>query len=177
MENDVKGLGRPTSYKPEICDQLMVMGAQGFHIVEMAAALGVSVDTLYRWSKDPDKPDFSESFTRAKELSQAYYWRVGRDNHKNKDFNFKTWEFGLRAKMGLLQNSNPLFIPGFRECNSNLERIECVLKALGDEKISPEDCERAISAIKSAIAAEQELELRPMLENLERELKNQKENR
>ena len=71
--------GRPSSYKPEYCEAVIEMGKQGFSVVEMAAEIGVHRSSLE--SAWPEAyPEFSEAFTHAKQCSQAWWERVGRDN-------------------------------------------------------------------------------------------------
>ena len=72
-------MARPTTYKPEYCEQVIELGRQGMSVVEMAADLGVHRETLEEnWPAA--HPEFSEAFTRAKVLSQAWWERQGRLN-------------------------------------------------------------------------------------------------
>ncbi len=72
-------MARPTRYKPEYCEQVIVLGREGMSVVEMAADLGVHRETLEEnWPAA--HPEFSEAFTRAKVLSQAWWERQGRLN-------------------------------------------------------------------------------------------------
>lgn len=70
--------GRPTDYRPEYCQSIMEMGEQGMSVVEMAANLGVARNTLeLTW---PHKfPEFLRALTLARDSSQAYWERRGRD--------------------------------------------------------------------------------------------------
>lgn len=71
--------GRPSDYRPEYCDAVIEMGEQGFSVVEMAAALKVSRNTLEtNWPKD--HPEFLEAFTHARVASQAWWERMGRES-------------------------------------------------------------------------------------------------
>lgn len=72
-------VGRPSKYKAEFCDSVKEMGAQGYSVVEMAAELGVSRNTLETdWPAQHE--DFLEAFTQARQLSQAWWERQGRVN-------------------------------------------------------------------------------------------------
>jgi hypothetical protein len=54
------------------------MGAEGYSVVEMAAELKVSRNTLEtNWPKE--HPEFLEAFTQARLESQAWWERKGRD--------------------------------------------------------------------------------------------------
>lgn len=141
-------------------------GKKGYHVVEMANALNVSHQTLYNWSKQHPQ-DFGEAFAFAKQLSEGFHWKAGRDAYNNKDFNAKVWEFTMRAKMKLLQPSNPLNIPGFLNAKSHTQRIEAIFNALGSELISPQDAHLAVNALKTAISAENDLLLTERVKELE----------
>jgi len=70
--------GRPTDYYPEICDELPSMFEEGQSVVEVAVELGVARSTIYLWAKE--HPEFSDALTRAREVSQAWWERQGREN-------------------------------------------------------------------------------------------------
>ena len=71
--------GRPTSYKPEYCESVIEMGKQGFSVVEMAAEIGVDRKTLEQaWPTS--EPEFLQALTQAKQLSQAWWERKGRES-------------------------------------------------------------------------------------------------
>jgi hypothetical protein len=71
--------GRPSDYRPEHCDLVLELGAQGFSVVEMAAHIGVARATIEtNWPAA--NPAFLEAFTRARELSQAWWETQGRTN-------------------------------------------------------------------------------------------------
>jgi hypothetical protein len=71
--------GRPTKYRPEYCERVLGLGREGLSVVEMAAELEIHRETLEEnWPAE--FPEFSEAFTRAKELSQAWWEAQGRKN-------------------------------------------------------------------------------------------------
>lgn len=68
------GAGRPKTYKPEMVkkarnyiDQHLDFGDPVPTVAGLACVLGVVRDTCYQWSKDEDKPEFSDILS---ELSQ-----------------------------------------------------------------------------------------------------------
>ena len=70
-------MGRPTSYDPSYCDEVVELGRQGMSVVEMACSIGVSRNTLEtNWTEA--HPEFLEAFRRAKDESQAWWERTGR---------------------------------------------------------------------------------------------------
>lgn len=70
--------GRPTDYDPSLCETLPDMFREGQSIVEVAAELGISRDTIYEWAKQ--HKEFSDALTRGRDLSQAWWEKQGRLN-------------------------------------------------------------------------------------------------
>jgi len=71
--------GRPTTYDPAYCDKVVELGRQGMSVIEMCAELSLGRTTLERdWPSA--HPEFSQAFTHAMELSQAWWETQGRTN-------------------------------------------------------------------------------------------------
>lgn len=70
--------GRPTDYKPEYCEKIIELGRQGLSVVEMAAEIGVAHRCTIEEDWPKAHPEFSEAFTRARLLSQAWWEKTGR---------------------------------------------------------------------------------------------------
>ena len=52
-------------YKPEMCEQVILLAGRGLNQVQIATALGVSEPTFYRWIKE--KPEFRDSAEAAQQ--------------------------------------------------------------------------------------------------------------
>ena len=65
--------GRPTKYRPEMCDVVIKCGQQGGAVAEMADSCDVCVETLYEWSRN--HKEFLDSFTRAQTAAEAFHAR------------------------------------------------------------------------------------------------------
>ncbi len=94
-------LGRPTLYKPEYCERVIEMGALGYSVVEMAAELNVARATIEaEWCSA--QPAFLEAFTQAKQKSQAWWERQGRENvimePGKGTFNASMWSRSMAAR-------------------------------------------------------------------------------
>lgn len=68
--------GRPTKYRPEMCDTLAGMGSDGEGMAEAYVALKISPDTFHRWVKEI--PEFSEAVKAYRARSQAWWEEMGR---------------------------------------------------------------------------------------------------
>jgi hypothetical protein len=93
--------GRPTDYRPEYCEQVIAMGEQGYSVVEMCAELKVVRNTLVtEWPKA--NPEFLTALTHAKQLSQAWWERKGRDclimGPGQGTFNASVWSRSMAAR-------------------------------------------------------------------------------
>jgi len=81
--------GRPTKYNPRWAEKLPEMFRQGQSVLEVAVELGISRDSMYEYAKL--YPVFSDALSRGKEISQAWWERMGRENlFDTTDFDPKT---------------------------------------------------------------------------------------
>lgn len=65
--------GRPTKYRPEMCDLVIEAGREGCAVAEMASRCDVCIDTIYEWAKV--HPEFSDALTRAQNEAEAWWAR------------------------------------------------------------------------------------------------------
>ena len=61
-----KKLGRPTDYMPEFCNIVIELGKQNKNKTQIAAELGINLDTISEWEKK------HEDFSGAMKMSQIY---------------------------------------------------------------------------------------------------------
>ena len=93
--------GRPTDYDPAYCERVMELGRIGMSVVEMAADIGVNRSTLEAaWPAA--HPEFSEAFTQARQLSQAWWESMGRVNlimaPQSGTFQASVWSRSMAAR-------------------------------------------------------------------------------
>ena len=86
-------IGRPTDYRPESCERFIEMSSQGMGIIEIAAGLGVTRQTLYNYCER--YPEFLDAYTRGKELCQAWWEMRGREGLDNREFNPGLWKLNM----------------------------------------------------------------------------------
>jgi len=89
--------GRPSLYDPKYCDDVIRMGKEGFSVVEMAAEIGVSRNTLEtNWTEA--HPEFLEAFTHAMQCSQAWWERAGRIGMIENNISAPIWSRSMAAR-------------------------------------------------------------------------------
>lgn len=91
-------VGRPSKYKPEMCDQVIALMSEGASLVEVAAEIGICEDTLHEWKKT--NSDFSESIKRGIQLSKSWWERKGRTSLENKEFSYTGWYMNMKNRFG-----------------------------------------------------------------------------
>jgi hypothetical protein len=68
-----RGIGRPSKFDPAFCEEVIVLGMNGYEVAEIALHFGVCKDTLYQWQTD--HPAFSDAFKRARVFAEAFHTR------------------------------------------------------------------------------------------------------
>lgn len=68
--------GRPTSYKPEYCADVIESGKIGRTLAEMAADIGVDRATIKDWQST--HPEFSSAIKTGLDHAQAWWTEMGR---------------------------------------------------------------------------------------------------
>jgi len=79
--------GRPSKYTKTMCTAIIECGKEGMCLAEMAAELDISRSTLFEWAEV--HPEFSDAFTRAQELAEAYWAKQLRDGLKKTPSEFQ----------------------------------------------------------------------------------------
>jgi len=89
--------GRPTSYKPEFCDQVIEMGKIGASKAEMALELDISWSSFVLWEQTNE--EFSNAVKRAMQLSRGWWEKQGRlKTFDDKDFNPTSYIFQMKNR-------------------------------------------------------------------------------
>jgi orotate phosphoribosyltransferase-like protein len=64
-------VGRPSKYKKKYCSRVIELFSEGKSVIQIAAELDVSRDTIYEWQKAHH--DFSDSIKKGMAKSEAYW--------------------------------------------------------------------------------------------------------
>ena len=104
---DSPRVGRPSKYKPEMCEQAIELMKEGASLVEVAAEIGVRRSTIYDWmDEESDRyiEEFSDTIKRGVELSQSWWEKQGRTNlvnkYQNDSFNASLWYMNMKNRFG-----------------------------------------------------------------------------
>ena len=93
-----RSVGRPTKYRPEFCDIVIDCGKEGKGRAEIAAALGISRETLNQWAKS--KSLFSDALKRAYDEALAWWEGQGREATfgKHEGYNSTSYIFQMKNR-------------------------------------------------------------------------------
>ena len=64
-------IGRPTLYRPELCDQIIEAMGEGLSVEAAAAKVGISVRSLYYWQQE--HPEFMQSIQEGR-IRALLWW-------------------------------------------------------------------------------------------------------
>lgn len=95
-QNLERTMGRPTKYRPEICDVVIQSGREGKSRAQIAAILDVSFSTLQLFERT--YPDFSAAMIRARELAQAWWEDAGQRGIMSREFNANAYSLQIRNR-------------------------------------------------------------------------------
>lgn len=99
-------LGRPTKYRPEMCDKVIKHMSQGYSKEATAAYLGINQDTLYDWIKT--NKIFSEAIKQGQAKSLLFWEAMGIDGAMGdiEKFNVSSWIFNMKNRHGWKDKSD-----------------------------------------------------------------------
>lgn len=88
--------GRPTSYDPAYCDQVIEWGKLGKSKAWMAAEMGVARNTIDNWADA--NPEFLSAFTLAMDLSQQWWEDAGQKGMIENTISAPIWSRSMAAR-------------------------------------------------------------------------------
>ncbi len=138
--------GRPTKYDPSwMLDAIIEAGRLGATKEKMAAMIGISKDTLYRWIEED--PEFSDAIKEGELLSQVWWENAGQLAAIGtvEGFNSTAWIFSMKNR----------FPDRYRdvkvtELNSNQALIDARTVVINARELSPEYRESLKMALLAA---------------------------
>ena len=98
-------VGRPTKYKPEMCDIIIELMKEGASQQEVLGELGISNATFYKWKQENE--EFSETIKRGVRLSQAWWEKEGRTSLRDREFNYTGWYMNMKNRFNWSDKKEP----------------------------------------------------------------------
>lgn len=95
--------GPKSKYRPNMCATVLEMMSEGASQMEVQAAIGITRETFNQWTNRDGpyyEPDFTEAVERGRDLSQAWWERLGRMGAVGEDINPSIWIFNMKARFG-----------------------------------------------------------------------------
>lgn len=95
-ETDRAKLGRPSKYDPALCEKVRDLGSKGKSKAQIAAALGISRQTLDTWAAL--HPDFLDAVKDAHDAALAWWEDQGQDGLSADKFNATAFIFQMKNR-------------------------------------------------------------------------------
>lgn len=91
--------GRPTLYRPEMCEEAIGWMKKGHSIIEVAYLLNIGRSTLYEWIEK--FPEFADAIKKGVDFSEGK-WMIdgGLNSLRDKDFNATLWYMNMKNRFG-----------------------------------------------------------------------------
>ena len=98
-------MGRPTKYRPEMCEQIVEHMASGLSKFASAAKMGVNMDTLYEWARV--HPEFSVAIKQGEQESILFWESLGIKGAagEQEGFNATAWIFNMKNRLHWVDKS------------------------------------------------------------------------
>lgn len=85
-------------------DECMALYLEGAGDVEIAQHLGITMKKFYDLCEE--QPAFAAFVERGSTAAQAWWWREGRHNLKNKNFLHGMWAFNMKNRYGWAEKTD-----------------------------------------------------------------------
>jgi len=126
-KSETKPVGRPSKYKPDYCNEVVLHMEQGFSFDSFAGRIGVSRDTLYEWLKV--YPEFSDKVAIAQAKCLLKWEQLGLAGMlgKVKGFNGGVYAFNMTNRFRWTTQPKPDVPPEQKEAENALNEALALL--------------------------------------------------
>lgn len=96
--------GRPSSYRPEYCKQLIEHMSEGYSFESFAGKIGTTFKTMYMWAEN--YPDFQQAKDEGFAKNRVFWEKVGIDGATGRvqNFNAVSWVFNMKNRFNWRDN-------------------------------------------------------------------------
>lgn len=91
-----RGRGRPTKYRPEMCEKVRVLMKAGMSHAQVCLELKIGSSTMKDWVKS--RPEFASAVKDGDTLSEAEWTRIGHEMALAG--NVTSWIFNMKNRFG-----------------------------------------------------------------------------
>ena len=89
-------VGRPTAYRPEMCEQMVEAMAGGLSAEAAAAKIGISARSMYEWQKV--HPEFLQAVQEGRAMAMLFWERLAIDVARGKPGNSQMMTLALKNR-------------------------------------------------------------------------------
>lgn len=126
-----RGVGQPTTYRPEYCDLVVQTGAEGRTIIQMVVDCKTNRVTFNDWRRA--NPEFDKAVKEGLTLAQAWWEEQGRQGTMGKIPGFQSTAYIFQMKNRFRQDWNDrVTVEGSIETRQTLD----LSKLSGDELLA-----------------------------------------
>lgn len=168
MEVKIEGSQKYSKFKdydPKYCEQIIELGKQGLHELQMAMRLDCATWDFECWSNLD--PKFRDAFARAKQYSKAVLLDALQESYDNPNFHVNKCEFMAK----FLQDYTRL--NGYSSKHSLKQQMEVLLEAANNGERTVDCVHKVFEVLERNARLEKDLKLLPMLEEIKAKLKLQ----
>ena len=164
--------GIDTEYDPLLHIPLLLSSFKlGKDIAAFCDEADINRDTFFVWIKNFH--DFSRAYSRARELSRAWFENVGQTGITNPlEFNAVAWSMQMRNRFGYT-DKRKVKIDKFDELQSHLSRVNLIYKELSRGEITVDEARTLMDIIMSSVHIEEATTLKSDMEWMKEQLKGQ----
>jgi len=144
-------MGRPTKYTPDMCQQVIELGAQGKTLKGIAARLGITHETLNDWRKT--NKDFSLAIKTALALSQEWWEELGQLGAAGQIEGFNATSFIFNMKNRFREDYTEIRENRITGADGGPVQVEN-RQVIDMRSLNPEAREAMIAALEAAVESD-----------------------
>ncbi len=164
--NMARGVGRPSKYDQKLCYDVLALSMQGKSVKQIVRDLGIGRSTYYEWVNDINKPEFTDTHKKGRDVSEAWWDDLKQNSINDQSYQFLLGESITRRLFNKADDST-VNCPGFSSSKSAEENFDHIIDAIADGNITPNQSAPLRDLVKAKQDAIVQREIEFRLETLE----------